>query len=208
MLISRQKGGIGLFTGLRYLTIVVIAHGQPVGDLTDGDVGDGRWLRAARGHEEADAGGAPAARRLPTSTPPTATDSSVVPLRQRPARAAAGGRRASLQVISEGVVTCRGVLDLSRVVEDMSGSRPARSATRAQRAGRALGPALSGPSGRSFVLEHSAEGYRARRRSWSGLPDGIDGKRAQAVTEWQGLLAGVEDVPGDEARAQALGEVA
>jgi hypothetical protein len=41
-----------------------------------------------------------------------------------------------------------------------------------------------------------------------GVPQGIDGKGAQAVSEWEGLLAGVEDVSGYQPRAQPLGEVA
>ena len=34
--------------------------------------------------------------------------------------------------------------------------------------------------------------------SGCGVPEGVDGNGAEAVSEWEGLLAGVEDVSGDQ----------
>ena len=40
------------------------------------------------------------------------------------------------------------------------------------------------------------------------MPQGVNGEGAKAVAEGEGLLAGVEHVPGDQAAAEAVGEVA
>ncbi len=68
-------------------------------------------------------------------------------------------------------------------------------------------PALTLVGGRPV---HDPDGLlgSAGVMSGFGIPQSIDGEGAQAVSEWEGLLSGVEDVSGYQPRAQSLGKVA